>query len=188
MYISLDMDKMVLLHKHEMFDTVSDLDYLADRGLHTTLFPVSHRLSLDNVSEDKLKRLYVNMHGPSPTPFGSALRAACWKLVDSFAPTVCDPVDVLQRADRKEGTQPRVKRDAAHSTPAAPRAPRVPGGSRKVIFEVAEVMWLAAGKPDQLPALLTLRKIIMETLEREHGIARTTSSTALGEWQKGKVL
>ena len=72
---------------------------------------------------------------------------------------------------------------ASTKVAAAPRDPRAPGGARPRIFEVADAMWAAAGSPRDLPTVLNLRKQMMNALESE-GIKRTTSSTALGEWQK----
>lgn len=72
---------------------------------------------------------------------------------------------------------------AAVTVPAkTPSAPR--GGNRVTIFEVADRMWNEAGSPRDLTVVLPLRKTIMAELEANHGIKKTTSSTALGEWQK----
>lgn len=87
------------------------------------------------------------------------------------------------------GTGP--DRPAAQGT-TAPREPRAPsgpraGGSRETIFRVADEMWAAAGSPTALPVVLALRKQIMQTLESDHDIKKTTSSTALGDWQKQRL-
>jgi hypothetical protein len=63
--------------------------------------------------------------------------------------------------------------------PSAPRS-----GNRVTIFEVADRMWNEAGSPKDTSAVLQLRKTIMAELEANNGIKKTTSSTALGEWQK----
>lgn len=75
---------------------------------------------------------------------------------------------------------------ASTKVAAAPREPREPGGARPRIFAVADAVWAEAGKPTNIPAVLMLRKQIMNLLEEE-GIKRTTSSTALGEWQKTRI-
>lgn len=75
---------------------------------------------------------------------------------------------------------------AAPTVPAkAPSAPR--SGNRAVIWEVADRMWNEAGQPKNASAVLQLRKTIMAELEANHGIKKTTSSTALGEWQKVRL-
>lgn len=66
--------------------------------------------------------------------------------------------------------------------PSAPRS-----GNRVTIFEVADRMWNEAGSPKDTSAVLQLRKTIMADLETNHGIKKTTSSTALGEWQKVRL-
>lgn len=68
---------------------------------------------------------------------------------------------------------------APAKTPSAPRS-----GNRVTIFEVADRMWNEAGSPKEAHVVLQLRKTIMAELEANHGIKKTTSSTALGEWQK----
>jgi len=56
-----------------------------------------------------------------------------------------------------------------------------------VIWSVADQLWGAAGKPVDVKAVLALRKQMMSTLESEHNIKKTTSSTALGDWQKSRI-
>jgi hypothetical protein len=48
-------------------------------------------------------------------------------------------------------------------------------------------MWEAAGKPMDKDTVLALRKEMMQVLETEHSIKKTTSSTALGDWMKQRV-
>ena len=77
---------------------------------------------------------------------------------------------------------------AAHATPAvkpisAPRA----GGVREVVWGEADRRWEAAGKPRNLSVVLALRKDLMNVLETEFGVKRTSSSTSLGEWQKARL-
>lgn len=76
------------------------------------------------------------------------------------------------------------------ATPAAPRAPSAPkaGGVREVIYAAADAAWAAAGNTKSLPAILAMRKKIMDELEVSHSIKRTTCSTALGDWQKMRVV
>lgn len=89
------------------------------------------------------------------------------------------------------GTQPawRPGRDTSGTTApssgersTAPRA----SGTRDVIFEVADNMWEAAGKPTDPKVVLALRKEIMNALEQQ-GVKRNTSSNTLGAWQKERI-
>jgi hypothetical protein len=84
------------------------------------------------------------------------------------------------------GTGPASTAASTSGAPAAPAAPR-PGGSRETIFRVADEMWQAAGSPSDVKRVLELRKQIMIVLETEHSIKKTTSSTALGDWQKTRL-
>jgi len=78
--------------------------------------------------------------------------------------------------------------------PAAPRQPRAPsdgtprkGGTRDIVFSVADQMWAAAGSPREASIILKLRKEMMVELEANHGVKRTTSSNTLGDWQKARI-
>ena len=92
---------------------------------------------------------------------------------------------VGQAGARAAQVEPTVPDPVAASTNTAPSAPR--GGNRGIIFEVADKIWNAAGAPKDLSVVLQLRRQIMSELETGHGIKKTTSSTALGEWQKVRL-
>lgn len=80
------------------------------------------------------------------------------------------------------------------TAPKPARAPRARTGASStgqkggIIWEVADKLWAEAGSPTDVPSLLSLRKEIMKVLESQHGVKKTTSSTALGGWQKTKTL
>lgn len=78
---------------------------------------------------------------------------------------------------------------AASAAPAcsAPVTSPALGTVKAVVWLVADRVWDEAGKPTALPRVLELRKQMMDVLEREHNIKRTSSSTALGEWQKARL-
>lgn len=81
-------------------------------------------------------------------------------------------------------SEPRPKRQ--HSAPSAPSAPKGTG-VRATIWEVADRLWEAAGKPADKKQVLELRKRMMEVLETDHGVKRTSSSNELGNWQKARL-
>lgn len=94
-----------------------------------------------------------------------------------------------QHASANPPPAPRAPMAGGSPTPAAPRAPRAPsaprqGGTKSVVFSVADEMWKAAGSPTDTATVLRLRKDIMGALERDHNVKRTTSSVTLGDWQK----
>ena len=57
---------------------------------------------------------------------------------------------------------------------------------RDTIWEKADEMWEAAGKPMDVSVVLKLRKEIMNVLEEE-GIKRNSASNELGKWQKARL-
>lgn len=87
------------------------------------------------------------------------------------------------------GTAPAGPAFGTQLQPSATRAPAAPrvGGSRETIFRVADEMWNAAGSPKDTGVVLALRKTMMVELEANHGIKKTTSSTALGDWMKARI-
>jgi hypothetical protein len=72
-----------------------------------------------------------------------------------------------------------------------PRPQRLPNARRgsvgPLIHRVATEMWEAAGKPFDIPTILSLRQTIMKVLNDEHKIKVSTSSNELGRWQKSLV-
>lgn len=61
------------------------------------------------------------------------------------------------------------------------------GGSKETIFSVADTMWEEAGKPTEQSLILALRRKIMQVLESDYAIKKTTSSNTLGLWQKARL-
>lgn len=59
-------------------------------------------------------------------------------------------------------------------------------GVRDAIWDKADEMWEAAGKPTDLTTILKLRKEIMNVLE-DDGIKRNSASNELGKWQKQRL-
>lgn len=76
----------------------------------------------------------------------------------------------------------------SHPVPAQRAAPTASrGGGRAVIWEVADSMWEKAGKPTSKDQVLALRKRIMDVLESDKGVKRTSASSELGQWQKARI-
>lgn len=73
--------------------------------------------------------------------------------------------------------------------PHAARAPSAPrtGAITEKVFTIADQLWEAAGKPKSLQVVLQLRKKIMDVLETEHDVKRTTASNTLAVWQKTRL-
>lgn len=78
---------------------------------------------------------------------------------------------------------------SSFAAPAPTQGPATPrtGSVRDTIWKVADQYWEANGKPTDKPSVLELRKRIMDVLEREHGVKRTSSSNELGNWAKARI-
>lgn len=61
------------------------------------------------------------------------------------------------------------------------------GGTSNLIWDVADEIWIAAGKPKDQKVVLTLRKTIMVELEKLHGVKKNTASNELGKWNKARI-
>lgn len=89
---------------------------------------------------------------------------------------------------REPGSAPASPNPRPASAPrpagAAPAAPR--GGVRQIIWDKADAMWANAGQPTGKAEVLSLRKLIMDELEKD-GVKRTSSSNELGNWQKSRI-
>lgn len=100
-------------------------------------------------------------------------------------PTMVATQDAAKAMVAAAPPEPTAPDPVVANTSTAARVPSAPrGGNRATIFEVADQIWNAAGAPKDIPSVLLLRKQAMSELEATHGIKKTTSSTALGDWQK----
>lgn len=97
--------------------------------------------------------------------------------------------EAAKRAPQRRATRPAVAAPAAATPPVAPapRAERSRSSVRPVIWSVADKLWGEAGKPTAILVVLELRKKMMNELETEHGVKRTTASCTLGEWMKDRL-
>jgi len=104
------------------------------------------------------------------------------------------PAQSLSQLDIFAQTQGQTQKPMPVRAPAGPDhtvagtvalAPK--GGVRATIWEVADRMWEAAGKPKDQKDVLALRKQIMEDLLHVSAIKKTTSSNELGNWAKSRI-
>lgn len=61
------------------------------------------------------------------------------------------------------------------------------GQTSNLIWDVADEIWVNAGRPTELKLVLSLRKKIMQDLETLHGVKKNTASNELGKWQKARI-
>jgi hypothetical protein len=107
----------------------------------------------------------------------------------------CDPLDGFTA--QEAATRAPQRRKVRAATPAAPKGPPVPvppraatvraSSVRPIIWEYADRLWEEAGKPTDKAVVLQLRKTMMDVLEKEKGVKRTSSSNELGNWMKSRI-
>lgn len=109
-----------------------------------------------------------------------------------------DPVEELEA---KNGHLPALKRKSSSlasgtgkkqaqvngNAPASNKAAPKRGTAKAIIWEVADKMWEKEGKPTQKSEVLDLRKRIMDLLETDEGIKRSSASSELGNWHKTRI-
>ena len=116
------------------------------------------------------------------------------KSIDLF-PFHCKTLDAVDKHKAsQQAPQRRAKREAPKPpTPTAPAPSPCPAlkqrasSVRPQIWAVADEMWVAAGSPKEVAAVLALRKQMMGVLEEKHGIKKTSSSNELGNWMKARL-
>lgn len=83
---------------------------------------------------------------------------------------------------------PRAQREKTGDSAPAPRAPTPPrGGVGGIVWDIADKMWAAAGKPMDQKVVLNLRKEMMNVLEKDHEVKRSVASNTLGQWMKARL-
>lgn len=124
-----------------------------------------------------------NIQGPI-TDYRDSLISYLFYLLTTGKPLTRHTVTLF--TEESEPVQAPTGRDHTVAYTVAPAkvasAPR--SNNRSLIFEFADLMWNDKGAPKDSATVLALRKTIMTELELRHNIKKTTSSTALGEWQK----
>lgn len=78
-----------------------------------------------------------------------------------------------------------VQRPAASRTADTTAVPK--GSVSVIVFDIADKYWSDAGKPTDKQTVMKLRKEIMDILEQEHEIKRTTASSTLGAWHQSRA-
>lgn len=245
MYVSIDKQHLLFLHKHEHQRIVSQLVNIEAPHLHTAVFPCNQASDFGNFTDWELKKLYENTTGSKAQGFyRPGLEMLCFTAAQALTETKANALEVdlqsrtisfndktiyaYQFGDFKprpvaELFEITALRASANTTaeqaaatlrpaaitymhrapnaapghdrpPAAPRVYTIPaagatprGAGREKIWEAADRMWEAAGKPMKIQTVLDLRKRIMDELEKD-GIKRTSASSELGNWMKSRVL
>lgn len=240
MYILIENDRMVLLHKHTDFRIVADLAWIECRDCSCAIFKVDDAHGLKEYTDLELRTLYQNITGQDIKLQRRQLQQVLVDLIARIPETKVRELEVQQQVERipeddtgkwlyvygakrpaqkpdlfehaccrakpseeeinsaKAGKLPALKvpkRAAAPRTrddrPEAgvtlrPPAPKR-GTAKPIIWATADRMWEEAGKPTDKAQVLALRKEIMNVLEKEEAIRRTSSSSELGNWHKERA-
>ena len=230
MYISIDLDRLVLLHKHPEVNIVCSLVVLEAPDATVCIMPVDNPALTYPLGDLELGMLYRNTTGVDTNHNGQALRALVDDLCDrlpvddvalfeldrqienrktehavryvkgSFLPG--KPADLFARHVRAPNNPDAIAAQPAPQpvpgTSEAPNTAKLPQrapaaaappskGVRAIVWEVADQLWGKEGKPTSKSEVLALRKRMMEVLESDHNVKRTSSSNELGHWQKSRV-
>lgn len=99
MYVSVDHEKHVFLHKHPDYRVVANLDFIANRSHQTSTGPVSSNI-LDGWDVADMMKLFRNTTGKTDAPTGDKeTLAELLMQLAAFAPdTECDPAEVERQA------------------------------------------------------------------------------------------
>jgi hypothetical protein len=104
LYISIDLNKLRFLHKHESFNVVATLDYIA--CVETNLSPVDSPASFSGLTDQDLSLLYRHTTGAERPPVvGDSLRMVLVELAERFPVTDADPDEVEAQASHIESTR-----------------------------------------------------------------------------------
>lgn len=101
--------------------------------------------------------------------------------------------DIIRQATKGEfnkDLKAPVRRTATKPVPTQATAVKngpTRGTAKIIIWAVADSMWEAVGKPIDKAEVLKLRKEIMNKLESDEGVKRTSSSSELGKWHKERA-
>lgn len=100
MYVSVDMDKMRFLHKHEDFMVVSDLAWIENPTGALEITPVDNFGFLKHNTELELHLLYKNTTGEENVPrYGQELRSVIFELMEKIPVSDVVPREVRAQAE-----------------------------------------------------------------------------------------
>lgn len=243
MYVLIERDRMVLLHKHNNLFTLADVAWIECQNSAYSIFGVDDATGLREFTDMELGLLYKNITGVDHSLKRLQLIQVIYDLIQRVPESDIDPIEAdyqcghvtegderkwlyvrgarkpaqkpdlfepaCKRAGRNEeeeqraksGKLPALKRKArprssgtGNDRPAPATQHRAKpangpkrGTAKAIIWSVADKMWEDAGKPTAKAEVLTLRKQIMDTLEKEEAIKRASSSSELGVWHKTRA-
>lgn len=108
MYVSVDHEKWVFLHKHQNYRVVADLDFIANRSRHTSSFPLECSRPMEHLTLPELQTLFRNTTAGKEPPTGDkeTLEELLRQLAEFLPDIDCDPVEVDHQAGKLEDKFP----------------------------------------------------------------------------------
>lgn len=105
MYVSVDHDRRVFLHKHADFRVVRDLDYITRSYESASCFPVPTPGAMDHFTVEELQALFRNTTGKeSHTADHETLAQWLLQIAETLPCTDCIPTEVEIQAAHMEAT------------------------------------------------------------------------------------
>lgn len=164
------------------------------KDVQALLAEVVDRLPVTDVNKFELDRQAAYLGEENETPYKYVKGATRPGLpAELFPLTAKAPADVgaaiaAQRPAQAATSAPASVTPAkvAKAPQRAPAAPRS-GGVRGTIWEVADAMWEKEGKPTARAEVLALRRRMMDVLETDYDVKRSSASNELGQWQKARL-
>jgi hypothetical protein len=103
MYISIDMDKMRFLHKHEDYRVVANLDFIRFKSKATNCGPIDWSGLFRHFTDQELALLYKHTTNSDHMPaIGDSLRMVLTELAERFPVTDADQVEADKQAEYLE--------------------------------------------------------------------------------------
>lgn len=203
MYILIDRENLTINHKHANPEVLCNLAWIELQTVFHVIGPCSEAV-LNGFTEMELRMMYRSATGVDLVAQG---RNEVVSKVKSYLETLPESdVDVdeveYQASGISEGTKGTFKYVKGAKRPAKPQGlfsnsekliKTVKGSeagretSKAVIWRIADQLWEAAGKVTIKEEVLKLRKIIMDNLETNFGIKRTSASSELANWHKNRA-
>lgn len=168
-------------------------DSVAPRFLTAVLWKQIDLIPTSTINEVEAERQALYCEGKEG-PFTYCLGAFRPAKVDELFSRASDYSDeVISQAVKGEyNKQLKAPVTRAAVKPVPTQSPATKSGPSRgtakiIIWSVADSMWESAGKPTDKGEVLKLRKQIMDKLESDEGVKRTSSSSELGKWHKERA-
>jgi hypothetical protein len=155
MYISIDMQTLRFLHKHENPRVVADLDFICGKGEVVSMGPVGCASIFDHFTHLEKDKLFENTTGQKPTSSTPAFSAVLAELTLLVPVTDANPFEADRQAAwlEQKGSPSGYKYVAGATVPGKGQATLFPAVTVTPELCRAAISKHAAAKPAPAPAL-----------------------------------